>query len=126
MASWTVARQAPLTTGFYRQEYFQGIFPTQESNPTSFMSVCIGKQGLSTRRKWQPTPVYLAWRIPWTEEHDGQQSTGLQSQTGLSNLAATPGKPLCSIAKFIRSSFWKKLMMNYKPKPTKYTKNKEK
>ena len=20
------------------------------------------------RRKWQPTPVFLAWRIPWTEE----------------------------------------------------------
>ena len=23
----------------------------------------------------------LAWRIPWTEEHDGLQSTGSQSQT---------------------------------------------
>ena len=52
------------------------------------MSVCIGKQGLSTRRKWQPTPVYLAWRSPWTEEHDGQQSTGLQSRTGLKQLSS--------------------------------------
>ena len=27
----------------------------------------------------------LAWRIPWTEEHGGLQSTGLQSWTRLSN-----------------------------------------
>ena len=27
----------------------------------------------------------LAWEIPWTEEPIGLQSTGLQSQTGLSN-----------------------------------------
>ena len=39
---WTIALQAPLSTGFSRKEYFpgvgcyfllQGIFPTQESNP---------------------------------------------------------------------------------------------
>ena len=28
----------------------------------------------------------LAWRIPWTEEPGRLQSTGLQSQTGLSDL----------------------------------------
>ena len=27
----------------------------------------------------------LAWKIPWTEEPDGLQSTGLQSQTQLSD-----------------------------------------
>ena len=26
------------------------------------------------RRAWQLTPVYLAWRIPWTEEPGGRQS----------------------------------------------------
>ena len=26
------------------------------------------------RKKWQPTPVFLAWRIPWTEEPGGLQS----------------------------------------------------
>ena len=37
---WSIAHQAPLSTGFSRQEYWsglpfppQGIFPTQESNP---------------------------------------------------------------------------------------------
>ena len=32
---------------------------------------------------------FLAWRIPWTEETDGLQSMGLQSQTRLRNLAHT-------------------------------------
>ena len=28
------------------------------------------------RRAWQPTPVFFAWRIPWTEEPGGLQSLG--------------------------------------------------
>ena len=28
------------------------------------------------RRAWQPTPVILAWRIPWTEEPGELQSIG--------------------------------------------------
>ena len=28
------------------------------------------------RKKWQPTPVFLAWKIPWTEEPGGLQSMG--------------------------------------------------
>ena len=36
--------------------------------------------------KWQPTPVILAWEIPWLEEPGGLQSMGLQkSWTRLSN-----------------------------------------
>ena len=27
---------------------------------------------------WQPTPVILAWKIPWTEESGGLQSTESQ------------------------------------------------
>ena len=30
------------------------------------------------RRKWQPTPVILAWKIPWTEEPGALQSMGSQ------------------------------------------------
>ena len=30
------------------------------------------------RSKWQPAPVILAWRIPWTEDPGRQQSMGLQ------------------------------------------------
>ena len=28
--------------------------------------------------RWQPPPSILAWKVPWTEEPDGLQSTGLQ------------------------------------------------
>ena len=28
------------------------------------------------RRQWQPTPVFLAWKIPWTEEPGRLQSMG--------------------------------------------------
>ena len=43
-------------------------------------------RGCPCSRKWQPTPVFLAWRIPWTEEPGGLQFMGLQkSQTRLSN-----------------------------------------
>ena len=30
------------------------------------------------RRTWQPTPVFLPGKIPWTEEPGGLQSLGLQ------------------------------------------------
>ena len=30
------------------------------------------------RRKWQPTPVILAWEVPWMEEPGGLGSMGLQ------------------------------------------------
>jgi len=47
---WTVARQAPLSMGFPRQEYWSGLplstpgdFPTQESNPY-FLSLLHCKQ----------------------------------------------------------------------------------
>ena len=33
---------------------------------------------IAWRRKWQPTPVFLAWEIPWTEEPVGLQSVGSQ------------------------------------------------
>ena len=33
---------------------------------------------ISRRRKWQPTPVLLPGRFPWTEEPGGLQSMGSQ------------------------------------------------
>ena len=33
---------------------------------------------ISWRSKWQPSPVILAWKIPWTEEPGGLQSMGPQ------------------------------------------------
>ena len=42
---------------------------------------CVGK--IPWRRAWQPTPVVIAWRIPWTEELGGLRSIGSQSHTQL-------------------------------------------
>ena len=39
------------------------------------------------RRAFQPTPVFLPGRIPWTEEPGGLQSMGSQSQTRLKQLS---------------------------------------
>ena len=36
----------------------------------------VGK--IPWRMAWQPTPVILAWRIPWTEEPGELRSTGLK------------------------------------------------
>ena len=36
---------------------------------------------------WQPTPVYLAWKIPWMEERGRLHSMGSQSQTQLSDFS---------------------------------------
>ena len=36
----------------------------------------VGK--IPWRRKWQPTPVFLAWKIPWMEEPGGLSSMGSQ------------------------------------------------
>ena len=41
----------------------------------------VGK--IPWRRKWQPTPVILAWKIPWTEEPDGLQFMGLTKQLSI-------------------------------------------
>ena len=35
------------------------------------------------RRKWQPTPVFFAWGIPWTEEPRGLQATGVTKESGM-------------------------------------------
>ena len=37
------------------------------------------------RREWLPHSRILAWILPWTEEPNGLQSTGLQSQTWLND-----------------------------------------
>ena len=51
-----------------------------EQSPTSalFKLAAAGWIRLEWRRKWQPYSSTLAWKIPWTEEPGGLQSTGAQ------------------------------------------------
>ena len=74
--SWTVACQAPLSSGFSRQEnwselpfLFQEIFLTRESNP-SLMSPVLASGFFTTAQPGKPlTPLLdtslFVHRIPW-------------------------------------------------------------
>ena len=50
----------------------------------------------------------FAWKIPWTEEPDGLQSMGLQSQTQLSDRAQSE-KSVEEEIKIIHSSHYRNL-----------------
>ena len=49
----------------------------------------VGK--LPCRRKWQPTPVFVAWEIPWTEEPGGLQAVVWPSDTTNTGNNTPPG-----------------------------------
>ena len=70
---WTVARQAPLSVGFPKQEHWTelsfpspGDLPDPGIKPKSPASLLHCRQSI------------LTWRIPWTEEPGRLQSTGSQ------------------------------------------------
>ena len=57
---WTVARQAPLSVGFSRQEYWNGLpcpppgdFPDPEIEPTSLMSPALAGVFFTTNATWE-------------------------------------------------------------------------
>ena len=66
----------------------QAIFPTHGLNPG--LTVCLQfrrprfnpwVRKIPWRRKWQPTPVVLPGKIPWTEDPGRLQSMGSQRDT---------------------------------------------
>ena len=60
------------------------------------------------KRKWKPTSVFLAWKIPRTEEPGGLQSTGVaKSWTWLSDHAQQQQVAYVDVAYF-------KMLWNYK------------
>ena len=84
----TVARQAPLSVGFYRQEYWSGLpFPSPRDLPdpgiepvASALATGFFTTEPQVRSLGREDPVekemathysILAWEIPWTEEPGG-------------------------------------------------------
>ena len=63
--------------------WFSGKRSTCQSKRHRFHP-CVKK--IPWRKKWQPTPLLLLGKIPWTEEPGGLQSMGSQSQTRLKQL----------------------------------------
>ena len=59
MTAWTVARQAPLSMGFSKQEYWSGLpfpppgnLPDPGIEPTSLMSPALAGPSLTTGSTW--------------------------------------------------------------------------
>ena len=79
---WTVARQAHLSMGFSRQEYWSGLPcppPGDPPNPgIKPRSVALQVDSLPAELE---AHIYihlsLAWKIPWMEEPGRLQSMGL-------------------------------------------------
>ena len=59
------------------------------------------------RRKWQPIPVFLPGKIPWTEEPGGPQSMGSKESDTTERLSIqAPGHVIGSFSSFQVSCFW--------------------
>ena len=84
VTSWTVARQAPLSMGFFGQEYWselpfptvllQGFFPTQGSS--LHLLYLLHLQAGSSEKAIAPHSSALACKVAWTEEPAGLRSVG--------------------------------------------------
>ena len=99
MTPWTVARQAPLSMGFPRQEYWSvlpfsspgalsgpGIEPTVSCLAGRFFTneppgepetdIEAIKKENRWRRKWQPTPVFLLGKVHGQRSLEGCRLQG--------------------------------------------------
>ena len=74
---WTVARQAPLSMGFSRQE---SLMAQAVKNPAAVQKTWVPSLGWKDPlEKGMATHFrILTWRILWTEEPGGLESMGLQ------------------------------------------------
>ena len=76
---WTVACQAPLSTEFSRQEYWNGLPP-----PTRFLSIVKAKVAQSCWSLCDPQGPYCPWNSPG-------QNTGVSSLSLLQGIFPTQG-----------------------------------
>ena len=96
---WTIARQAPLSMGFSRQEYWTGLpcrppgdLPDPGIKLISLRSPALSGGFFTTSAIWEAHSIpvsgnpmeastathssILPWRIPWTEEPGGYVPRG--------------------------------------------------
>ena len=67
---WTIARQAPLSMGFSRQEYWSGLpcpfprdLPDPGTEPESLMSPALAGEFFITSTTWEPFVKCTYWEI---------------------------------------------------------------
>ena len=63
------------------------------------------RRAISWSRKWQPTPVFLAWEIPWAEEPGRLQSIGSQ-RVGCNWAWITKSLHNCYSLQWLMSDSW--------------------
>ena len=98
-APWTVARQAPLSMGFFRQEYWSRLpFPTLEDlpNPGTKPESLVPPALLAILYHW------AAWEIPRLQQCMLNCSVGSDS---LQPQGLRPTRPLCPV-EFSRQEYW--------------------
>ena len=90
LGSYTTAAHAcpVIYLSKYQCVYYR-LFPLWPSLVAQQKRICLQRRGcrldpwvkkIPWRRKWQPTPAFLAWKIPWAEEPGGLESMGSQSR----------------------------------------------
>ena len=102
---WTVAHQAPLSMGFPKQEYWNGLpflspgdlpnpgiepaSPARQADslPLSHLGSHLGE--VSKFDDLSHSSTLLTWKIPWMEEPGRLQSIGSLSRTGLGDFTFT-------------------------------------
>ena len=89
---WTVARQAPLSMGFSRQEYWSGLpccppgnLPNPGIKSASLMSPALAGSFFTTSATWRALVLcylilYIGVRV-WGEEREGERACGSQVWT---------------------------------------------
>ena len=69
---WILTHQAPLSLGFFRQEYWSGLPYPLPRDLTDPAIKCVSP--LLREKAMALHSSTLAWKIPWTEEPGGLQS----------------------------------------------------
>ena len=73
----------------FTEDYYQVSFPSGSmlKNVPAMQGTWVQSLGWENllEKEMATYSSVLVWKIPWTEESDGLQSTGLQSQTRLRN-----------------------------------------
>ena len=89
---WTVAHQAPLSVGFSRQEFWNGLpspppgdHPTPGIEPTSLIFPILAGSFFATRATWEAPPLGLVSLLDYLNR---TQETSLLTRPVVSNLLA--------------------------------------
>ena len=101
---WTEARQAPLSMGFSRQEYWSGLpipppgdLPDPGIEPTSLISPALAGRSFTTSATWEALGmgVYTPLNLNWVTNKDHCISTG------------NPAR--CHVAAWMGAGVWRRM-----------------